>query len=53
MDDDESNLPASRLWQLTTARWFYVAFGGCIAKYSDDLGSPSSQGEMRRRKGLG
>ena len=31
MNDDESNLPANRLWQPTTARWFYVVFGGCIA----------------------
>jgi DMSO/TMAO reductase YedYZ heme-binding membrane subunit len=30
MSDDEANLPANRLWQPTTARWFYVIFGGCI-----------------------
>lgn len=28
---DESRLPESRLWQPTTARWFYVVFGGCVA----------------------
>lgn len=31
MNDEESNLPANRLWQPTTARWFYVVFGGCVA----------------------
>ena len=31
MNDDESNLPANRLWQPTTAKWFYVVFGGCVA----------------------
>ena len=31
MNDEESNLPANRLWQPTTARWFYVVFGGCLA----------------------
>jgi hypothetical protein len=31
MTEDESNLPANRLWQPTTARWFYVIFGGCVA----------------------
>ena len=31
MTDEESNLPANRLWQPTTARWFYVVFGGCVA----------------------
>lgn len=31
MNEDESNLPANRLWQPTTARWFYVIFGGCLA----------------------
>ena len=30
MTEDESNLPANRLWQPTTARWFYVIFGGCL-----------------------
>ena len=28
---DESTLPANRLWQPTTARWFYVVFGSCVA----------------------
>jgi DMSO/TMAO reductase YedYZ heme-binding membrane subunit len=31
MNDEESNLPANRLWQPTTARWFYVIFGGSVA----------------------
>ena len=31
MNDEESNLPANRLWQPTTARWFYVVFGSCLA----------------------
>ena len=28
---DESGLPRNRLWQPTTARWFAVIFGGCLA----------------------
>lgn len=28
---DESGLPADRLWQPITARWFLVVFGGCAA----------------------
>lgn len=31
MNDEESNLPANRLWQPTTARWFAVVFGGSVA----------------------
>ena len=31
MNEEESNLPANRLWQPTTARWFYVVFGSCVA----------------------
>ena len=27
----EKNLPEDRLWQPTTAKWFYVVFGGCVA----------------------
>lgn len=30
MNDDESNLPANRLWQLTTAKWVAVVFGGSV-----------------------
>ena len=30
MNDDESNLPANRLWQPTTAKWFAVVFGGSV-----------------------
>jgi hypothetical protein len=30
MNDDESNLPATRLWQPTTARWFAAVFGGSV-----------------------
>lgn len=27
MSDQQSNLPADRLWQPTTAKWFAVVFG--------------------------
>ena len=30
-DRGESRLPENRLWQPTTARWFYVVFGACVA----------------------
>jgi len=30
MNDEESNLPANRLWQPTTAKWFAVVFGGSV-----------------------
>jgi len=30
MNDDESNFPANRLWQPTTAKWFAVVFGGSV-----------------------
>ncbi|MBT8467386.1 MAG: hypothetical protein KJN97_01445, partial [Deltaproteobacteria bacterium] len=30
MNDEESNLPANRLWQPTTAKWFGVVFGGSV-----------------------
>ena len=30
MNEDESNLPANRLWQPTTAKWFAVVFGGSL-----------------------
>lgn len=30
MNDEESRLPANRLWQPTTARWFTVVFGGSL-----------------------
>ncbi len=31
MNDEHSNLPAHRLWQPTTAKWFAVVFGGSLA----------------------
>ncbi len=31
MHDEHSNLPAHRLWQPTTAKWFAVVFGGSLA----------------------
>lgn len=31
MTEPESNLPENRLWQPTTAKWFYVVFGGSLA----------------------
>lgn len=27
----KTRFPESRRWQSTTARWFYVVFGGCVA----------------------
>ncbi len=31
MNDESSSLPAHRLWQPTTAKWFAVVFGGSLA----------------------
>ena len=31
MSDEHSDLPAHRLWQPTTAKWFAVVFGGSLA----------------------
>ena len=30
-EDQEKKLPPDRLWQPTTAKWFAVVFGGCVA----------------------
>ncbi len=30
MNEQESNLPEHRLWQPTTAKWFFVVFGGSV-----------------------
>ena len=31
MSDEQENLPPNRLWQPTTAKWFCVVFGACLA----------------------
>ena len=30
MNEQEPNLPEHRLWQPTTAKWFFVVFGGSV-----------------------
>jgi len=31
MSNEHSKLPPDRLWQPTTAKWFFVVFGACVA----------------------